>query len=127
MDDNLVMNGRTFTLQYKDAEGSVRKDVSSGINLPSYLRIRSQQVLENKTKRPAIQTQVSCEVSVLSSDGVTILPVMATLTIRIPQDTGIDTSEALAPGRVLLNLLQDSESTDDEFNKLGAIVVNGEM
>lgn len=127
MDNNLVVRGINFNLLYSDVDGSVRRDVSRGVNLPYYLRIRHQDVTDTKTKRLSRQSQIQVERHELSSDGVTILPFTATLTLRYPKDTGITSEESRDPLWVLINLLNEDTNPEDNLALMNQIFTNNEQ
>lgn len=109
MDATLTISALTFGTVYNDQSGSKRIETSRGVNLPEILSIRHTEIVD-KVAGPCRQSSVRFERHMLSSDGLTIKPVRATLTIVIPKDTGVTSADALAVVERHIHLLQEDDS-----------------
>lgn len=109
MNASLTISALTFAQSYSDKSGSERREVSRGVNLPEILSIRHIDTVD-KASGPSVQTSVRFERHMLSSDGLTIKPVRGTLTMVVPKDTGVASSDVLAVAERFIHLLQEDDS-----------------
>jgi hypothetical protein len=109
MNANLTISTLSFEQKYSDATGSLRVETSRGVNLPEKLFIRSQQITDGKTKLPATLTTIVFERH-LALTGGSIGPVSAKLSVVVPQDVLVTSSDVLAVVERYINLLQEDDS-----------------
>lgn len=110
MDNNLTIDTLAFKLAYSGKEGSERREVSRGVNLPEVMSIRHVPFTDSKTKKPGVQSSVRFERFVQLSDGTSIVPVVATLTVRVPTDTSITSTDVLAVVQRVVSTIQEDDS-----------------
>lgn len=96
MNNNLTIDALGFNLVFSDKAGSERREVSRGVNLPEVMSVRHVEITDSKTKKLATQSSLRFERHLLSSDLTTVVPVTATLTVRVPKDTGVVSADVLA-------------------------------
>jgi hypothetical protein len=110
MNADLTISALSFKQGPNDASGSVRREVSRGVNLPEILTIRHQDYVDGSTKLPGIRSNVRLERYVETSAGL-IVPVTASLTIAVPQDTGVASADVTAVTDRLVNLIHGTTNT----------------
>lgn len=110
MDNNLTISTLAFNLSFSEKTGSERREISRGVNLPEVMSVRHQEYTDSKTKKPGIRSSLRFERYMLSADGVTVIPVTATLTVATPTDTGIASSDVLAVVERIVNTIQEDDT-----------------
>lgn len=93
---NATISTLSFIHNYTDVDGSLRTEVSRGVNLPETMEVKRQVVLNKALNCNVTETAVIFKAYYTCSDS-TIRPVTATLKLQVPVDSGIDSTEALAP------------------------------
>lgn len=125
MDNNLTISTLTFNLvSGPDAvAGSVRKEVSRGVNLPEIMSVKSQETTNSKTKVKETRTTLRFDRHLELNSG-TIGSVAAQLTVIAPKDVNVTTADVLAVVERIVHTIQEDDSG---LNKAEAIFVNGEQ
>jgi hypothetical protein len=123
MNADLTISTLSFKSKYSDASGSLRVETSRGVNLPEKLFIRSQAITDSKTKLPATLTTVVFERH-LALTGGAIGPITGKLSLVVPQDVLVTSSDAQAVIERFINLLQEDDTGLDLADE---IFVNGEQ
>lgn len=110
MNANLTIDTLSFNQAFTGKDGSERREVSRGVNLPEVMSIRHNTTTEKKTGKVTVQSQLRFDRYLLSADGVTIIPVRAVLTVYVPQDTGVTSSDVLAVVQRIVSTVQEDDS-----------------
>jgi hypothetical protein len=104
MNNDLTINAIPFVLQYSDKTGSLRRNVSRGINLPTDLRISHNDAVESSTKLKTRRSMVRFDRHVELSSGV-IAPVSLYVVAVVPQDSAVTSDDTSALAFHLQNFL----------------------
>jgi hypothetical protein len=110
MDSNLSIDTLSFKLAYSDKTGSLRTEVSRGVNLPETLQIRHTPYAATPTQSAGVNSQVRFERVVESAVEGSLSSVVATLTVRVPSDAGIESTDVTNVIQRLVTLLQEDDS-----------------
>lgn len=110
MTNDLTIDTLTFTLKFGDESGSLRRDISRGVNLPTEMRVSHQDYVDSKTKVPGRRSLVRFDRFVSFSSGV-IAPVSAYAVVTVPSDVNVTSSDVLAVVQNLNNALFASTQT----------------
>jgi len=111
MDSNLTISTLTFTQQFSDKkDGSLRREVSRGMNLPELMYVKHQYV-----KDPATQLQKSQDVLIFEyvgalSDGNIAVLSRATLKVESLVDTAVTSAVVLANIERIVNTIQEDDT-----------------
>jgi hypothetical protein len=89
MDANLTINTKVFTQQYSDKSGSLRREVSRGLNLPETMQVKHQTYTDSVTKRPGVQSALIFEYTKALADGSIAVVARATLKVQSLTDTAV--------------------------------------
>jgi hypothetical protein len=109
MDNNLTIETLAFNMQYSDKTGSLRREVSRGVNIPTELKIAHQPYVDSTTKLPGTRSVARFDRYQALSDG-TIAPVSAYVVVTSPTDTAVVSSDIQATVQLLIGLLQEDDS-----------------
>lgn len=124
MNNNLTISTLSFNMRHNDAtEGSERREVSRGVNLPEVMTIKSQDYIDSKTKVPGRRTVLRFDRYVAGSDGQPI-PVSAYLVVSTPKDAAITSADVLA---VIARINGVIDTTSPNLDLGDEIFVNGEQ
>lgn len=124
MNNDLTISTLTFALKASDIkDGSMRRDVSRGVNLPTVMTIKSQDYVDSATKLPGKRTVLRFDRYVAGTDGKPI-PVSAYLVAAVPADAAITTSDVTATIGYIMGTL---DNTSPNLNLITNIFVNGEQ
>lgn len=110
MNADLTIDTLAFKTQYNDASGSLRTEISRGVNLPEKLFIRNRDTVQSSSKKPAHETSVKFERHLAMTDG-SIAPVEITCTVRYPIDTAVTNADVLAVVQRTTSLLSDEATS----------------
>jgi len=110
MNASLTLNTLTFGQTKNGDAGSERRDVSRGVNLPEILSIRHSEYVDTGTKVPGVRSNIKIERYVAMADG-RIVPVVASLTVAVPSDSNIISSDVTAVTDRLVNLIHGTTNT----------------
>lgn len=96
MQNDLTISTLTFSLQASDLkDGSKRREVSRGVNLPEIMTIKSKDYVDSATKKAGKSTVVRFDRYVAGTDGSPIA-VSAYLVVMVPTDVAITSADVLA-------------------------------
>lgn len=110
MNSNLTLSTLSFNSVYSDAAGSVRRDVSRGINLAQDMIIKHREVPGPKGASHQVrQSLVEFDRQQLLSTGV-YAPVKVKLTVETPIDADVAGSDVLAAVELVAQLIQEDDS-----------------
>lgn len=125
MTSDLTLDTLAFKLVYSDKNGSLRRETSRGATLPEELTIRHTTVIDNISKLSTRRSNVKLDRYMsVDGDGNTA-PIVASLTVAVPQaGAAITSSDILAAVQRLITLLQEDDSGLDLMDE---IFVNNEQ
>lgn len=118
MDPNLTISTLTFTQQYSDKTGSLRREVSRGLNLPETMQVKHQTYIDSVTKRPGNQSALIFEYTKALADGTIAVVARATLKVQSLIDTAVSSTEIQAVLERVIGVIQEDDSgldLDDEI------------
>jgi hypothetical protein len=118
MNNNLTISTLAFNLVASDlVDGSLRREISRGVNLPEEMRILNKDIVNSKTKLVEHQTSLQILCTYAGTDGLPI-DVVATLTLRTPKDPALTSNQAKAPIVRLLGILDDTSPNLDLVDEI---------
>jgi len=118
MDTSLTVSTLTFTGAYSDKSGSLRREVSRGLNLPELMEIKHQEYTDSVTKRRGNQSALIFTFVKALADG-TIAPVArATLKVQSLIDSNVGSTEILAVLERIINTIQEDDTGLDLGNEI---------
>jgi len=103
--------------------GSERREISRGVNLPEVMSIKSQPYVDSATKVAGKRTVLRFDRYVAGTDGRPIA-VSAYLVVAVPEDTAISSSDVLA---VIARINGVIDSTSPNLDLGDEIFVTGEQ
>lgn len=109
MNADLTIDTLVFAQRYSQATGSLRRDVSRGINLPTDLKIAHSDYIDSATKLPGKRSVARFDRVVELSDGKTA-PVSAYIVVTHPSDSSILSADITSVIQHLVTLLQEDDS-----------------
>lgn len=109
MNANLTIDTLTFNQNYSDKDGSLRTEVSRGVNLQERLRIKHRPYTDSRTKRPGTESVVQLERDQTLSDGTIAVGVLAQFKVSHLTDSGVASSDIIASVQRLISLLQEDD------------------
>jgi hypothetical protein len=110
MDNNLTVNGLTFSLIYSDKTGSLRRETSRGASLPTELLIKHQDYVDSATKQPGIRTLIRLDYYMTMTDGV-IRPVSLYEVFTRPTDPLVTVTISNAIEAMMTNIMHSATNT----------------
>lgn len=124
MDPNLTISTLTFTERYRDKAGSLRVEISRGVNLPETMQVKHQTYTDSETKRPGFQSVLIFEYVKALADGTLATAARATLKVQSLTDANVGSTEILAVLERVISTIQEDDSGLDLGDN---IFVNREM
>jgi len=118
MDSNLTISTLAFTGSYSDQSGSLRREVSRGLNLPETMRIKHQTYVDSVTKRQGNQSALIFEYTKALADGSIAVVARATLKVQSLIDSAVSSTEVLAVLERVINTIQEDDSGLDLGNEI---------
>jgi hypothetical protein len=109
MNNNLTVSALAFNLAFTDKNGSERREVSRGVNLPEVMSVRHQEYTDSSTKVKGVRSVLRFDRHLLLSSGI-IAPVSAYLVVTTPTDTGVASSDVLAVVERIVNTIQEDDT-----------------
>lgn len=110
MDNNLTISTLTFTQQYSDKTGSLRREVSRGLSLPETMQVKHQEYTDSVTKRRGTQSALIFEYVKALSDGTIAVVARATLKVQLLIDPAVGATESLAVRERIISTIQEDDS-----------------
>jgi hypothetical protein len=110
MDTNLTISSLSFTGSYSDQTGSLRREVSRGLNLQERMYVKHQPFIDSKTKRPGNQSALIFEFDKALADGTIATVARATLKVQSLTDTAVGSTEVLAVLERIISTIQEDDS-----------------
>jgi len=110
MNSALTISTLTFTEAYSDKSGSLRREVSRGVNLPELMYIKHQSYTDSATKRPGVQSALIFEYVKALADGTIVPAVRATLKVQALVDANVTSADVLAVVERVVNTIQEDDT-----------------
>jgi hypothetical protein len=118
MNNDLTIDTLTFALQYSDkSDGSVRREVSRGVNLPTELKIAHSTYVDSATKLPGKRGVARFDRYIELSTG-NVAPVSAYIVVTHPNDADVTSTDILAVINHLVCLLQEDDTGLDLMDEI---------
>jgi hypothetical protein len=117
MNANLTIDTLSFNEVYSDKTGSLRREISRGINLPTELKIAHTDATDSATKLPVKRSLARFDRHVELSDGSTA-PVSAYVVVSHPTDVGVESADITAVVQHLISLLQEDDTGLDLMDEI---------
>jgi hypothetical protein len=125
MNNNLTVKTLSYNLVYSDKDGSLRRETSRGVTLPSELTIRHQDYIDSSTKKAGKRSVVRIDRTVAGTDGTPII-VSAYLVVAVPIDPIVSSSsDVLEIVAELAEMIKTDGTT--HLDLADDIFVNGEQ
>lgn len=125
MNSNLTVKTLAYNLVYSDKDGSLRRETSRGVSLPSELTIRNQPYVDSVTKVPGKRTVLRIDRTIAGTDGKPIV-VSAYLVSAVPLDPIVSSSnDVLEIIAELAEIIKTDGTT--HLDLADEIFVNGEQ
>lgn len=124
MNADLTISTLAFKLAFSDkANGSERREISRGVNLPEVMTVKHQQYTDSSTKLKGRRSVLRFDRYLELTDGQ-IVPVSAYLVVAVPADAGITSADVQAVVERVVNTIQEDDTGLDLADE---IFVNGEQ
>jgi hypothetical protein len=118
MNADLTISTLTFKLASADkVNGSERREVSRGVNLPEIMTVRHQDYTDSTTKLKGVRSVLRFDRHVALVDG-RIAPVSAYLVVTVPSDPNIGSADVLAAVERIVNTIQEDDTGLDLMDEL---------
>lgn len=117
MNADLTINTLSFKQSYSDKTGSLRREVSRGVNLPTELKIAHADYVDSATKLPGRRSVVRFDRYVEMTDGKTA-PVSAYIVVTRPTDTAVQSTDITSAVDLLIGLLQEDDTGLDLMDEI---------
>lgn len=110
MDNNLTISTLSFNTQYSDVSGSLRREVSRGMNLQERMYVKHQKYTDSATKRSGNQSALIFEFDKALADGSIATVARATLKVQSLIDPNVSSAEVLAVLERIISTIQEDDS-----------------
>lgn len=110
MDNNLTISTLSFNQQYSDLSGSLRREVSRGMNLQERMYVKHQKYTDSVTKREGYQSVLIFEFDKALADGTIATVARATLKVQSLIDPNVGSTEVLAVIERVTGTIQEDDS-----------------
>jgi hypothetical protein len=118
MNADLTVSALSFKQQYSDKTGSMRREISRGVNLPETMQIKHQTYRDSATGRPGLQSALIFEYYKAVADGE-ILPVArATLKVQSLVDANVGSADILAVVERVVHTVQEDDTGLDYADEI---------
>lgn len=109
MNNDLTISTLAFTLAFNGKDGSERREISRGVNLPEVMSVKHQNYTDSATKLPGTRSVLRFDRYVELSSGV-IAPVSAYLVVTVPKDPDATSADVLAVVERIVNTIQEDDT-----------------
>jgi hypothetical protein len=110
MNNDLTISTLTYKLSYSDKTGSLRTEVSRGINLPETMQVKHQKFTDSLTGLPGSQSALIIEYHKALADGRIAPVARATLKVQSLQDANVTSADVLAVIERIVNIIQEDDT-----------------
>lgn len=117
MTSNLTIDTLAFNLVYSEQSGSLRREVSRGVNTPTELRISHREYFDSKRKLTIRSSTVQIDRHIELADG-TIGVVARKETVSYPVDTNVTSTDILAVVQHGVSLNQEDDTGLDQMDEV---------
>lgn len=124
MDNNLTISTLGFKLIFSDKNGSERREVSRGVNLPEVMTIKHQPYVDSATKKAGTRSVLRFDRHLALADGSIAPGCSAYLVVSRLTDTGVTSADVTAVVERIVNTVQEDDTGLDLADE---IFVNGEQ
>jgi len=126
MNADLTISTLSFKTIYSDQSGSLRREVSRGINTPTELLIKHQDYVDSATKLPGKRHLTRFDYYVNASGNI-VVPISIYSVAAVPTDVNITAAMVDSINQMLNNLLFAATGNTSGLNLNNAISVAGEQ
>jgi hypothetical protein len=110
MNNDLTISTLTFAMGYSDKTGSLRTEVSRGINLPEKMQVKHQTFTDSLTGLPGNQSALIFEYYKALADGRIAPVARATLKVQSLVDANVVSADILAVIERVVNTIQEDDT-----------------
>lgn len=110
MDNNLTISTLSFNQQYSDLTGSLRREISRGMNLQERMFVKHQTYTDSKTKILGNQSALIFEYDKALASGLIATVARATLKVQSLIDPNVSSTEVLAVLERVINTIQEDDT-----------------
>ena len=111
MNNDLTISTLAFNLIYSDKTGSLRREISRGVSIPTELLIKHDDYVDSKTKVPGKRSLVRLDYYMTMTDGV-IRPLSLYTVLAAPTDPLVTQSIISSVEAMMVNLLHGTTNTN---------------
>lgn len=115
--DSLTIDTLVFDKKYSQNTGSLRREVSRGVNLPTELKIAHSPYVDSATKLPGLRSLVRFD-RVVNLTGGKTATVSAYVVVTRPNDPTIVNADITAVVQHLVSFLQEDDSGLDLMDEV---------
>jgi len=116
MNSNVTVSNLGFNQVYSDKTGSLRRETSRGINLPTELKIAHSDIVDSSTKLPSQRSVVRFDRYIALTTEAVTAPVSGYVVVQFPKSTSVTAADITAVmkhlGNLLLNFTDTSAGLD---------------
>jgi hypothetical protein len=117
MNASLTVGALSFTQRYTDVSGSLRTEVSRGVNLPTEMTIKHQDIVDSTTKLATTRSVLRFDRYKAIADG-RIIPCSAYLVVVTPKDVAFESTDVLAVVQSIVDTIQEDDSGLDLMDEI---------
>jgi hypothetical protein len=110
MNADLTISTLSFTQQYSDKTGSMRREISRGVSLPETMQIKHQSYVDSASKRAGRQSALIFEYNKATTDGEILPVVRGTLKLQVLTDPAVGSTEILAVLERIISTIQEDDT-----------------
>jgi len=125
MNADITLNTLSFKQTANSETGSIRREISRGVNLPEVLTIRHQDYTDKSTNTPGVRSNIRLDRYVAKVSGE-IVPVSISVTVAVPTDAGVVSADITGVVDRIVNLLHGTTNTSG-LDLKDEILVNREQ
>jgi len=125
MNADITLNTLSFKQTANSETGSIRREISRGVNLPEVLTIRHQDYTDKSTNTPGVRSNIRLDRYVSKVSGE-IVPVSISVTVAVPTDAGVVSADITGVVDRIVNLLHGTTNTSG-LDLKDEILVNREQ
>jgi hypothetical protein len=117
MNANLTVSTLSFNQIFSDKAGSLRREVSRGVTLPTEMKVAHTDYKDSATKLQGKRSLVRFDRYIELSDD-SIAPVSAYVVVTHPNDSAVTSTDILAVVECLVNTLQEDDTGLDLMDEI---------
>lgn len=125
MNNDITVKTLNFNLVFSDEAGSLRRETSRGVSLPTEITVRHQDIVDSATKLPTKRSVLRIDRTIAGTSGSPIV-VSAYLVVAVPKDPIVhSTNDVLEVIAELAEMIKTDGTT--HLDLADNIFVNGEQ